>query len=594
MTKRFRFILGGLLIMGVLFAPGLVHASTQDFFIKNFEADYYLSRDGQKTSQLKVDETIVAQFPDYDQNHGIERAIPQSYQDHTVSLQIDSVTDEHGASYPYSTSTSNHNRVLRIGDANRYVHGLTTYKISYTLRNVINFQDQDEFYWDVNGDQWSQAMESVTARVHIPPDLQSSLTGQQVCYNGSYGQNTQNCTITPDVKDQNDTVITVNAFNVSGNQTVTFDVGFKKGTFQLGPEIAAENRRALLKLFAIAGLIGIPPIIAFAICFSKWRKTGRDPKGKGVIIAEYIAPKNLNVLSSAYILNQKLSSQAATAGIIELCIKGYLRINETKIKKLIGSKTDYEVEVVTDTSTVSAEQQLLLDALFDGKIAPGAKTQIAEQKNKLYTTITKMNDSLAKDLTTAGYFASNPQTARKRFYLSGGILLFIGFITGTIGIGIGLILAALVVFGFSAIMPARTQSGVEIKDYILGLQEYIKLAEAERLRYLQSPQGAEKRTIDPTDPKQQVKLFEDLLPYAILFGLEKDWATQFIDLYTQPPSWYNGSSGTFNAIYLANSLSSFNSVNAAAFSAPSSSGSSGFGGGGFSGGGGGGGGGGGW
>jgi uncharacterized membrane protein len=91
-----------------------------------------------------------------------------------------------------------------------------------------------------------------------------------------------------------------------------------------------------------------------------------------------------------------------------------------------------------------------------------------------------------------------------------------------------------------------------------------------------------------------IKLFEDLLPYAILFGLEKEWAKQFKDLYVQPPSWYNGTSGTFNSIYLANSLSSFNNVNAAAFTAPSSSDSSGFGGGGFSGGGGGGGGGGGW
>ena len=149
-------------------------------------------------------------------------------------------------------------------------------------------------------------------------------------------------------------------------------------------------------------------------------------------------------------------------------------------------------------------------------------------------------------------------------------------------------------FVFSNLMPARSPKGVETRDYLLGLKSYIDLAEADRLKYLQSPEGVEKTPISADDPAQLIKLFEDLLPYAILFGLEKEWAKQFKDLYKQPPEWYSGNTSTFNAIYLANALHGFSVANSATFSAPSSSGSSGFGGGGFSGGGGGGGGGGGW
>ena len=109
---------------------------------------------------------------------------------------------------------------------------------------------------------------------------------------------------------------------------------------------------------------------------------------------------------------------------------------------------------------------------------------------------------------------------------------------------------------------------------------------------LQSPDGAEKTSIDPTDKKQLVKLYESLLPYAVLFGLEKQWAQEFAKLYEQPPDWYGGSAA-FNAAAFSHAVGGFNSAAAASFSAPSSSGSSGFGGGGFSGGGGGGGGGGG-
>ena len=185
-----------LTLLASLILVSRVHAGVQDFVIKDFSADYYISRNDQKTSQVKVEEVIQAEFPSYDQNHGIERALPETYQGHTASLEITGVTNESGQAYPYTTYQSNDNKVLRIGSANTYAHGLTTYKISYTLRNVINFQAQDEFYWDVNGDQWKQTVQSVTARVHVPSDLQSSLTGQKVCYSGAAGQNTQNCTIT--------------------------------------------------------------------------------------------------------------------------------------------------------------------------------------------------------------------------------------------------------------------------------------------------------------------------------------------------------------------------------------------------------------
>jgi hypothetical protein len=145
-------------------------------------------------------------------------------------------------------------------------------------------------------------------------------------------------------------------------------------------------------------------------------------------------------------------------------------------------------------------------------------------------------------------------------------------------------------------MPARTLKGVEANDALLGLKDYIKLAEADRLKFGQSAEGAEKiaeGSFDPNDPKMKVKLFESLLPYAMLFGLEKSWAKQFADIYKRPPEWYQGHGTAFTTGYLVGSLGSFQSVTAQTFVAPSSSSGSGFSGGG-AGGGGGGGGGGGW
>jgi uncharacterized membrane protein len=122
----------------------------------------------------------------------------------------------------------------------------------------------------------------------------------------------------------------------------------------------------------------------------------------------------------------------------------------------------------------------------------------------------------------------------------------------------------------------------------------MKLAEEDRLNFSQGLNTAERVKAGDGTSADKIKLFERLLPYAMLFGLEKQWSKQFADLYKTQPDWYAGNVNAFSAAHLGDSMSSLNSASVASFSAPGSSGGSGFGGGGFSGGGGGGGGGGGW
>jgi uncharacterized membrane protein YgcG len=158
---------------------------------------------------------------------------------------------------------------------------------------------------------------------------------------------------------------------------------------------------------------------------------------------------------------------------------------------------------------------------------------------------------------------------------------------------LGLVVGGLIGIVCWIAMDARTPKGVAAKEHAEGLKLYLNVAEKDRLEKLQGPDAA--YAPKSAEPKKTVELFEKLLPYAMVLGVEKQWAEQFKDLYTTPPDWYSGNWTAFNAAYLASSLNS--GIGAAvntAFSSPSSSSGSGFGGGGFSGGGGGGGGGGGW
>jgi hypothetical protein len=147
-----------------------------------------------------------------------------------------------------------------------------------------------------------------------------------------------------------------------------------------------------------------------------------------------------------------------------------------------------------------------------------------------------------------------------------------------------------------------TPQGAEVREYLLGLRDYLALAEADRIAMLQSPSGAERVSVedivDSRDTIQMVKFYEKLLPYAVLWGVDDQWATELGRYYEQSaiaPDWYSSRTG-FSPVGFSAGLGAFATSSgsstpwSASATASSSGGSSG---GGFSGGGGGGGGGGG-
>ena len=136
----------------------------------------------------------------------------------------------------------------------------------------------------------------------------------------------------------------------------------------------------------------------------------------------------------------------------------------------------------------------------------------------------------------------------------------------------------------------HTMKGLEMSRYMDGLRDYIEMAEADRMKMLQSVEGAD------TSAEGIVKLYEKLLPYAAVFGLEESWINEMKeycqDEEIEEPDYLMAglaaseiSRSLNNAASIATASSTMSSSGGG-----SSSGFSGGGGGGFSGGGGGGGG----
>jgi len=563
-----------ILVFSGLGWSGVASADVNDFAVTSFKADYYLTH-ADKQGALDIDEHIDVNFTD--NNHGILRALPERYNGESLHLKVKSVA-RNGTPEKYTTSTQNGNLVLKIGKADTTLTGTQRYEIKYGVVNVIRFTGgHDELDWNVNGTQWQQPFYAVQATLHYKDNPVS----QPYCYTGTYGSGASDC----DFKSTDGAMTFTASRNLQIGETMTIRMDFINGSFTppTFADRAHDYARGVIELLAA-------PLIIFILAYRYWYKNGKDIKGRGTIIPEYGPPDNLGPLAVDTIAHYKLGTKAISATIIDLAIRKYLKIIETTKDKLIGKDKVYSLQLLTtDFSKLNSYEQQVLEAIFGGELKT---VELNSLKNKFYKTSQGLQKQLPADLTKAGYFTSNPKKAGAVLLGLGSALLFVSFYLfgASWHIALSGILSGAILAGFALLMPKRSQRGVDAKDDIEGLKVYMDVAEKDRIKMLQSPDAPYAAQADA--PAQTVELFEKLLPYAIVLGVEQQWAKKFESIYTVPPDWYSGNWTAFNAGYLVGSLNSSMAVMSTSFSSPSSSGSGM--GGGFSGGGGGGGGGGGW
>ncbi len=584
MKKVFYVIAGIVTLLAIGVTPAA--ATINDFTITSYDIDYTLSRDSEQRSMLTTKETIVADFPGFDQNHGIERYIPKEYDGHPVDLQIQSVTDAAGNAQHYTTYVSGEYEVLRIGDADRYVHGRQEYVITYTQHDVTkHYADtgRDEFYWDTNGTEWRVPIEKLTVSLTLDDNLDSARTGTARCYQGSYGS-TSTCDVT-----QDGARYTTTLASLTSGQNATLALGFAPQTFAVYEPSLLERLAGIWVVLQFAlGAVAVGLITWFATRYSNWK---RRKKELGTIVPEYLPPADASVTLSASML--PLAQATSAAQLVDFAVRHYVKLYETKPKSLWTTAT-YEIEIVRSIDDLSAEEQEFLSDVFKGNTTVGTKLS-TDQLKKDYTLATRLSDNPKKlqTLMRSSYDLQQKDAAKSAWFKRAGIVLLIASI---VFLNLPLLATAIIAFILGATLWVYTDKGLALYRYLEGLKMYISVAETERLKLLQSPEGAEKAQTDSNDPKQLVKLYERVLPYAMLFGKEKEWNKQLGQYYESAqtqPDWYTGTHvAAFSAAAFSSSMNSLTtSISSTGASSSSSGGSSG---GGSSGGGGGGGGGGGW
>ena len=563
------------------FAATTATQGVDDFEFQSFHADYTLDQDSSGRATLRVVETIVALFPE-NQNRGIVRAIPTQDGDVPLDITMLSIKDENGKPWVYERSDYDGFAEFALG-TEEFLSGPTTFVLEYTLRDPVrryfdshsSESGDDEFYWDVNGNGWAQTFDEVSAHIEVGPALAAALTGSSSCYLGYYGESDA-CELTHEGGGFDVTVGPVGPYN-----TLTVAIGFEGGTVTQ-PALPRDSWIVTVAPKVLFGLLVALLVLSILIRTLVWR----DARGRGTVIAEYTPPDDSDLLLDANIVNRP--GEGLPALFVDFAVRGLVKVVDTEPGEPgVSGRRRFMLELVTAEGATARELAVLV-TVFGVSLTPGKRVRPgafdADTGAELYTLPAKAAlEALARGLRAkpADHW---PQIITRTAWLAVlaqvgiGVWAIVNDVVEATGIwpGVGTVVLAIAVPSV-LIRPARlSASGAAHRDYLLGMRLYLTVAEEERLRMLQSPEGALR--INVNDQDAVVKLYERLLPYAVLWGVEDQWVEKLQALYatsTAPggsPDWLDGD--TFDSSAFRSFTSSSVSAVHPIVSTSSSSGSS--------------------
>lgn len=517
-----------------------------------------------------------------------------------LRLSVLSVTDLDGRALRVETKHKLSRRSLKIWipdarDATRTV--IIRYRVANPLRFFRRASDpggiHDELYWNITGNAWDMPIQQASARIRLPEGAHEV---SAVAYTGPAGSQAHNARVVVQGREARITT----RYPLQPLDGLTVSVSWPPGLVaQPGPATRAAGEAA----YWWPGLL---PLLALLLGGQAWSRKGRDPRSRPIVV-QYEPPSDLTPGELGTLTDHEVDQEDLTATLVDLAVRGYLIIEEREEKRLLGltHATAYyfhQRRPAADWATLRPHERKYLEALFQDQytkagrehldkigVAPPAGTlasvRLSDLKNSFYKNLKGIRDAIYDNLVACGYYGSRPDQVKANWTALAGAMLMLGVgaaawisqdglpLAGPWPLGVGAVLAAVILGVFSRIMPARTEQGARTREAALGFREFLDRVEAPRYKAV------------ITSPA----LFERYLPFAMAFKVEDHWARAFEDLVRTPPDWYRGGSysGSFHAGSFTSNLNAMSSHAASTMSSsPSGSGGGGSSGGGSGGGGG--------
>ncbi len=601
----------------VLALPSAAYADEDDWSIPRYDVNATAAPDGAVDVQLDFDFDFAGT-----EGHGPYVTLPLRQEiagdpDHYRSFSITDIraSSPSGAPAGVDTETDGGALAIKVGDEDVEVEGRQSYQLAYRITGVVNpgvgAAEEDEIFWNIIGSQWEVPLSDITVTLTGPAEV-----GRSACFVGKVGSTT-GC----DQAAAGDRTATFRHGTVEPGDGLTVLADWPAGTFVDAAPVLVP-RRNLGNTFTLDPLTGTAAgavaLLGVAALLQQVRRRGRDQQYVGLtpgltptgaaagstsvrdrrtpVAVQFSPPAGARAGELGTLVGEVAHPRDVTATIVDLAVRGYLRIEELPADKSAGTKAKTKARSWRLVKLADVDDQLLFHErlIFVELFANGKEVELDKLGESFTGAMGKTQAKLYEAVTERGWFSANPHSVRYRWYAIGTALFVVGAVLAlvlalTLGwglIGVAVALVGLVALLLARRMPARTADGTAVLAQALGFKTYLETAEADQLRF-----------------EEGEDIFSRHLPYAIAFGVAEHWAAVFADLaargaWVPEPTWYVGAPyGLFAAggSGFSDSLGAFSqsatsSMTASTWGSGGGSGASG----GFAGGGVGGGGGGGW
>src|SRR3982074_201648 len=355
-------------------------ASARELKIQKFSAEIFVQQD----SALNVTETIEANF--IGSWHGLYRSIPVEYVtpqgfNYSLFVRFDGATDAAGQPLKVESSRDRHYLKWKIyvEDANNAVR---TIVLHYRVTNGLKyFEDHDELYWNVTGDEWDVPIENASAQILLPPGV----TGiRALAFTGSYGSRAQNADVATSDNSVNVSMLRPLSFHEGLTVVVGWDKGFVKEptTSDLVNQFFASN----WPLFF--------PVPVFLFMFWLWYTRGRDPR-VGPVAVQYAPPEGMTPAEAGALVDDEAAMRDITGTILDLGGRGYLTIEEKESQHMMGlySNKEYVFHInkkPAEWKGLKSHELLLLAGIFANGMAPDV--ELSTLQNEFYKNLPPIKD----------------------------------------------------------------------------------------------------------------------------------------------------------------------------------------------------------
>ena len=317
-------------LFGNPFSTSRVAGQTKALVIEQFDAEINVLPSG----RIQVSEAIRFRFTG--SWNGVFRDIPVRYEtlqgfNYHLDLRVSSVLDEAGQPLEYEESRQGQHKRVKI-----WVPGATdearTVHIEYSVENALRFIDpedsdfeagHDELYWNVTGDEWEIPIQAATARIVVPPEV-TGLAAR--VYTGPVGSSTTGNATTTELE-YGFYFVTTEA--LEAREGMTISIAWAPGV------IARPTSYVTTVRFLRSNWIFLVPIVTLIVMYRLWNARGRDPS-RLAVTPQYEPPEGMTPAEIGTLIDNSPDMCDITASIVDLAVRGYLKIVEREQKGVAG------------------------------------------------------------------------------------------------------------------------------------------------------------------------------------------------------------------------------------------------------------------